>query len=660
MGLTTYIIRQIFQVESGRAVQNTNAMTDALAKTASAEQSVKTGAIGMAAAVQTAGASSAAAVATVPPILRESGKEAREFETRGVGAFARVKDAAGPLIGRIGAVALAYIGLQQGIMAVTTATREQIAVETSALSMAALIDSNFQIAGKQGGEKFAASMALASGYVERLARKSAELPGEFKDFVGISAAIAGPLFAANQNLDELLAKTGDIAILSQVIPGARSDDVGNQVSRILQGQAGADNPVAMFLKSTGMLKMEFEKFNALPVGARARATFEAISQLVGNPAFKDAIGHSSAVQLSTLRDNLTGVVGILGHAGTVLKRGLVEEAMHLNDWFARNPDKVRKIGEDIGTFVLTPLRAVSRSLEFILEHEDQILNVALAIGAATATWKLAGIIGADAGAIGGLAQLGKGAMDINVIKALLPASFAASPFLSAGAASAAAPALAAPGMGALLASMVSALPAIAVGAAILVTVFAGIYGAFMVIKNDILGLGSFFRGSMGSLGHSLFQLGKTLGGLFTALAVPLGVVLVPLISIAAYALSGLVQGLTSAINTIGGFAAFLGAFLGDLSVSYSVSDAFEAGAKAFKEFKFEDVSDYYNKAAQKRAKEGEQVDATSVVNNNFFGDIQVNQRFEKDESIDRIAIGWTDQVTRRRPKSPAIRPLKGY
>ncbi|MCC6546183.1 hypothetical protein IT570_03355 [Candidatus Sumerlaeota bacterium] len=673
--VTTYIIQQRFLVDSGQAIRNTTTMTDALLKTAAAEQSVKAGAVGMAGAIQSAANSSTASVAAIPAMMQRAGREARDFEGKGVSAFSRVGSAAGPLLAKIGGVAAAFFGLQQSARLAMKAVGDQIDVETSALSMAALIDANFSMAGKQGGEKFAASMLLAHGYVEKLARKSAELPGEFKDFVGISGAIAGPLFAANQGLDQLLAKTASVAIMAQVIPGARPDDVGNQVSRMLQGQAGADNPVAMFLKSTSMLRMEFEQFNRLPIGERARVTFEAIDRLVGNPAFQAAIAGSSAVQFSTLKDNLTGVVGLLGYAGNRMKTGLVAEAANLNGWFERNQSKVREIGEDIADFILTPIHAISRGLQFVLDHEKDILKTAVAIGAATATWKLAALAGTAYGGGGGMyagmmtasvvagtAMTGGGAFLGNAARVgilgpllLLPGLLAGLVSRSTGSAilmTAFAPIVP------LFAKLGAALPVLLPGILLIVASVAAVYGAFIVIKNNILGLGAFFHNSMGQLGASFTRLGGSLGGLFMALAGPLGVVLVPLVSILAICLSKVLDLLNGAINLIGGVIAAISGFIGNLLMTGSLSKAWEEAKYSYNNFSMDKVADKFAKTSLQQNM-NEQMAAAAAINNiNIYGDINVQQQFERGESPNRIAFAWTDEIAKRRSRSPQIRPLK--
>ncbi|HLP66958.1 MAG TPA: hypothetical protein VK181_05510 [Rhizobium sp.] len=616
-----------------------------------------------------AAGTAAAAVGALPPKLREVEAAEEQVGRTGTRALGSVSSAAGNLWRTLTGVVSAYVGIYALQRTIGAAISDQVALENRQLAMASLINANMQF---EGPNNFISSLSAGRSMLADLAQDAKRLPGSFSDFVSVAQSLSAPMLAQGVGLDELRRRTGQVAILASVT-GAPTDVVGSQVARILQGSAGIEmeawRQLQPYLKG-----MNAEKFNLLTPQQRYSLVFTTIEKIAADPQMLSLVARSASTEFSTLQENITGVTGILGIAGARIEDELVEQAYRLNLWFSLNEDKVRAIGNTIADHVVPAVRSLGDASLYVLENFDHIKAAAIGIAAAVAIYKTAGLL-APAGATGNLAKAGLMAFGTKATADLTPAATGAFGALLGRigfgivpatvvvpAAAVAAPA--ATSIGAMLAPIAPALPVIAAGLVIVAGIVAATAGAFVVVKNNVLGLGSFFNDSVGALGTSLGSLGASLGGLFMAVAVPLGVVLVPILSIAALALSAFVDVLTWSLDTIGGSVSAVSAFIGALTVNpFDIKGAAKIAKDEFSNFKFEnltkDLASYSQKQLEAREAEKKNVKGTSGPQT-YINNLTVEQRIDRDANPDRIFLGVIREVERIRTQRVKLPAYQGY
>jgi hypothetical protein len=146
--------------------------------------------------------------------------------------------------------------------------------------------------------------------------------GETADFVNVASSIAGPLIGAGLGMNELHELTKSTMAAAPAL-GIAFDQAGTDVMRMLQGIAGAHEPLfraMVAIPSLGIKKAE--EFNKLSPEKR----YEKIAQALGNPAFRDAAnmaGQSMTGLLSTTTDVLKNAGSLVGGPlFNLVKKGL--------------------------------------------------------------------------------------------------------------------------------------------------------------------------------------------------------------------------------------------------------------------------------------------------------------------------------------------------
>lgn len=209
---------------------------------------------------------------------------------------------------------------------------------------------------------------------------------------------------------------------------------------------------------------------------------------------------------------------------------------------------------------------------------------------------------------------------------------------------------------------IAALPVIA-GIALVGIPLAALAGAVVVVKNNLFGLGDFFKDSTKYLGQSLWGLGKNLGGLFLAIGVPLGTILVPVIGTLAILLGGAAELLTKLLNAIGGAVAAVSAYAGALSTGDFVG-APDAARDAWDRFSFSQLVDDALESSREKQKQAEFDKQRQEKNLKGSGNINIaqlvlNQNFANAQEPERFAANFykeLDKLRRGRAQLPASLP----
>lgn len=175
---------------------------------------------------------------------------------------------------------------------------------------------------------YLAAMGSARTLVGEITRDAAALPGELSDFMQAMSTITLPVLTAGRgttaDVRSLLQNLSIAAPMAQQSMG----EAGRQVMRMMTGQVSiGDNPLFATLFASGLLP-NAETLNRLPGPQKLHAISNALEQLAGNPALRGAVLRTFDTQLSTLKDNLFGVEGVMGQ----LLKGPANDFL---DWLVR-------------------------------------------------------------------------------------------------------------------------------------------------------------------------------------------------------------------------------------------------------------------------------------------------------------------------------------
>ncbi|MBI1234901.1 MAG: hypothetical protein GC208_10410 [Alphaproteobacteria bacterium] len=620
----------------------------------------------------------ASSLRELTPPINQAADAARGAERTGVGVLQRLGSGAAGLRSQLVGVVLGFASIGASVAILKGVVQDQTEIQTRAIGIAAMVNGNSP--NPDWNRSLAESYALIRGML----RDAKELPGEFKHFASAANSLVAPMSQIGMGLDDVRRRAAQAVQIAMIDTSGNSPDVvGSQLGRILMGQAGMEMTTWAMLR--GQLKgMQAEQFNQLPAAERARLAFGAIDRLTGDRGFQGSVARSAAVQYSQVRENILGQDGIGGSVGLWASRQMVTEAREINRIFKENPRLIDEAGSAISDVVVPAIRTGGSVVRAILTDMQSIRNVAIATGAAIATWHIAAAFapanlpaGQSAAAAGLRVLAATGTAPIAlpwraaapVTTTLRPGSpwattvipvapgpvrqaagraawtgnavsWATAPIVNAagwtrnmagrtataglsavgtsaratgtsnllftgavlgGAAlnSAAAQGTALAGVlarlgisGSGVAAVFSAIAAspVVAGLTMILIPLAAVAGAVVVIKNNLWGLGDFFKDSMRYLGQSLWGLGKNLGGLLMAIGVPLGTVLVPIISGLAILLGGAAELLTKFVNALGGAWSALWAYAGALYAGDFVG-APDAARDAWQRFSFANLMD---------------------------------------------------------------------
>lgn len=228
-------------------------------------------------------------------------------------------------LGKIG-IASAIAGATYGVTGLNNE------LETTRVSLAAVLTQNGLTASIEGG------MERAAGWVAQMRKDARDLPGEFKDLLGIVQSGAGAAFQAGLD-DVSFEKLAANAMAAGKALSVDSAQAGRDLARLLGGSAGMDNMLGSRLGFTA------ENFNKLSKPEQVQKITAALDKF--QPAIKAFGGTFDAIS-SSLLDNVKSF-GISATSG--LFERVKSAMMEANAWFDANQDKVKLWGDRISQFL---------------------------------------------------------------------------------------------------------------------------------------------------------------------------------------------------------------------------------------------------------------------------------------------------------------------
>jgi hypothetical protein len=175
-------------------------------------------------------------------------------------------------------------------------------------------------------------MSVAAELMKQMRTDAAELPGEFKDLVGIFQLVATPGFQAGQSISEIKTLSAQ-AMAAAATMRMPMEQAGRELEMLLEGRAGAHNRFGMLLP-TALGGEAAERFNKLAPAERFKFVSDQLAALA--PAI-DEYKKSFDGLSSTLVDNAKRFLGL---ATTPLFERLKTTLGEANAWFDGNEDKV--------------------------------------------------------------------------------------------------------------------------------------------------------------------------------------------------------------------------------------------------------------------------------------------------------------------------------
>ncbi|MBI1291848.1 hypothetical protein GC173_11485 [bacterium] len=669
------------------ALNGASAAASELSAQAPGVAAVGTAAAGAAASVNALAGAERAAVSnavSLPPILRQGAVAAQQLGNESRTAFGNIASGARSALGSVTSLIGAYVGFQAIKTAIGGAVAAQTDYETKVTGLAALINTNFTL---DPDRNFAASLEEADNAMAMLAERARVLPGDLGDMVGAAQNIAGPMFGAGKGIRDLIDRASQVPIVAGII-GQSVADTGNQLSRMMSGMSGADVPLAMRLKSMGLLTQSFEELNALPTAQRVAAIGAAMDTLAADPDLFRRIVEGGAAQFATFRENLFGVTGLFGQVGDTVRDALLVHVREFNRQVERNPDMLRDIARIISGVIVPAIDTGARGLRWALDHAQGIATALQIAAVSYATIKAGGLVasvatpviqatlsgGAGAAAGSGLlTMLGPtlaGVLRPAIADGMLVAVtsgggiFGSLAGLSAGFST----------LSAILAPVAAVLlPIIAIVAAIGATIAVAMdrTNAFGVMLTESF---AYVGSAFGRLFNSLAPVGPAFGGIVTVLGSLVAGVLTPLV----YVLGGIIDVVTGTVTVFTGIIASVAAFWGAIaSAAEALIDGnltaakdillgtpqivVDAFAENWKATYGPDTKPGTLPPAELSKPEGRNpTDVRPKPTSVNIQNLNVTNNFDKSVSPDRVAFGLIDQLRQIRATRPVLKPMQGY
>lgn len=574
-------------------------------------------------------------------ILNIIGTEFRVDDTQGkagadrmAGAFENVRQRAHgamrSIIGMVGAAAGVY-AIQRAFVGMVGQTA---AMEDSVRSMTAFLSASFDYPGQN---QYLAAQREAKSLIDGIAKDAARLPGEFADFVSVMQSAAGPVFALGKGGDDLRRLVGEAAVAASIF-GIETRQTGFDIQRMLQGQAGLESSLWRNLTGMNLLKMSAQEFNKLAPEERYNQLRVALGALVSDADLLAAVSASWNTQWSTLKDNVFGVQGFLGQIGARVLPVMTAQVSRLNDWFTSHPDKLRRAADAITGSLIPALNSAGRLTLYMLENAREIRTTLIGVAGLYATISLASTLG------GGSAMRGfetaAGLATRRVANPVVMGSTNA--IVGAGMAQGL-------GLSTWIAKMGPIIPIIVAGLKILTPIVLGIAGVMMVLHQNTLGFGESFRIAGTYLMSSFGELARALVGAGAPVAHLLGLIIVPTLSALAYSLGAVIKVIVSMANAVGSVVSFLTRLASELILG-NFRGSMSAASQAARDFRFEDLAQKWSSSgAEKSFGFNLASGSVGVPKNqtNIYGDINIEQKFDRNVTPDRVAFSVLDVLNRQ-------------
>lgn len=307
-----------------------------------------------------------AAVSTVYDVILRY--QLQDRATRGMrGMEAQAKRTAkstsllGRTLGRAGAAAAGFFGLRaaKGALIDFTSSMEQARLQTAGLlklNLGGTFNQQLKVANRLVGD------------LQQRAKASTATTGEMVSFM---SEIVGPATKAGLQAKDLAEFTAGAVVAAKAFGREQTAALDIQQA-LLQNVAQRDVFARLLIDAAGMEREEFNKLN--------RAERLAVLQrAVRAPAIQDlarAQEKSFAGVVSTFKDNLQIA---LGKVGLPLFQEITKEVQRWNQWFEKNPEKMKAFARDFGNALKGAFVLIRDIAAFLFRHRDLLMLIAKAI-----------------------------------------------------------------------------------------------------------------------------------------------------------------------------------------------------------------------------------------------------------------------------------------
>jgi hypothetical protein len=230
------------------------------------------------------------------------------------------------------AASMAKIGVVGSVAATGFGIKINSELEQAQTSLAAIFNSAGQSSGMLGGMKDARDV------MKDMRKDAAELPGEFKDLVGIFRMAATPGFQAGGSIKDI-EKLSANSMAFAASRGIQMDQAGRELGMLLQGRAGAHN---VFGNLLGLAGDKATTFNAAKPEDRLKTLQR---ELKKEESSRDFFGSTFDALSSTLIDNAKKFLGAATGGLFDRVKGALASS---NEWFDRNEEKIIGFAEKVG------------------------------------------------------------------------------------------------------------------------------------------------------------------------------------------------------------------------------------------------------------------------------------------------------------------------
>lgn len=233
------------------------------------------------------------------------------------------------------AASVAKIGAVGAVAAVGFGVKLNSELEQAQVSLAAIFNSTGQSNGMLKG------MQDAQAVMKDMRKDAADLPGEFKDLMGIFRMAATPGFQAGGSVKDI-EKLSANAMAFAASRGIEMGQAGRELGMLLQGRAGAHNVFGTLLGITGDKVQKFNDHAQTSPNERLKMVEK---ELKKEESSREFFGSTFDAQSSTLVDNAKKFLGAATSGVFDRVKGALETT---NAWFDRNETKIIGFAEKVG------------------------------------------------------------------------------------------------------------------------------------------------------------------------------------------------------------------------------------------------------------------------------------------------------------------------
>ena len=246
------------------------------------------------------------------------------------------------------------------------------------------------------GGTFAEAQKGAEGLVTEFQRFATQTPLTTMELVQFGQSVQMAVMGAGGKMSDFTTVAEQGAVAAKAF-GVSADTAGMQISEMMSGQVRKTERFAQML--VHMMGVTDEQWNKMTGGER----LSRLEKVLGHPALKNmetAYASSFAGVTSTLKDNIQIA---LGKVGLPLFKAISAEIGKWNDWMAKHPQELERIGKSLASALVSGFNAIKSIVGFIIDNKTMLMGIA-------AVWAGRSILGGAGGMA--MSALGSGETEL--------------------------------------------------------------------------------------------------------------------------------------------------------------------------------------------------------------------------------------------------------